>query len=111
MADGFFPMENAEFAALLSETADLMEIAGEDPFRIRSYRNAAAAIETCPDRIADILANAERSVTEIRGIGKGIAAILKEIAERGSFERRDLLLEKYRSEERRVGKECRSRWS
>src|SRR5712692_10623379 len=95
MADGFFPMENLEFAALLSETADLMEIAAEDPFRIRSYRNAAAAIETCSERIADILANSERTVTEIRGIGKGIAAVLKEISERGSFERRDLLLEKY----------------
>ena len=38
-------MENPEIAALLHETADLMEIAGEGPFRIRSYRNAAAAIE------------------------------------------------------------------
>ncbi len=40
-------MENIEYAQLLAETGDLMEIAGEDPFRIRSYRNAAAVIEGC----------------------------------------------------------------
>ncbi|MGQ9634756.1 MAG: DNA polymerase/3'-5' exonuclease PolX [Bryobacteraceae bacterium] len=88
-------MENKGYARLLAETADLMEIAAEDPFRIRSYRNAAAAIENYPERIEDILKDPKRSVTEIPGIGKGIAAALKEIAERGSFERRDQLLEKY----------------
>jgi len=88
-------MENKAYARLLAETADLMEIAAEDPFRIRSYRNAAAAIENYPERIEDILKDPQRSVTEIPGIGKGIAAALKEIAERGSFERRDQLLEKY----------------
>jgi len=87
--------ENSEIAALLYETADLMEIAGEDPFRIRSYRNGASAIETCPERIADIVTNPERDVTEIRGIGKGLASVLKEIVEKGSFERRDQLLQKY----------------
>ncbi|HYM12879.1 MAG TPA: DNA polymerase/3'-5' exonuclease PolX, partial [Bryobacterales bacterium] len=88
-------MENAEIASLLYETADLMEIAAEDPFRIRSYRNGANAIESYPDRVADIVADPNRDVTEIRGIGKGLAAVLKEIVERGSFERRDLLLAKY----------------
>jgi DNA polymerase (family 10) len=50
-------MENREFARVLAETADLMEIAGEDGFRIRSYRNAASAIEGFPERVDDILAN------------------------------------------------------
>lgn len=88
-------MENPEFARLLSETADLMEIAGEDPFRIRSYRNAAAAIENLPERIADILRDPAREVTSIPGIGKSIAAALREIAERGSFARRDEMLAQY----------------
>lgn len=88
-------MENPEFARLLGETADLMEIAGEDPFRIRSYRNAAAAIENLPERIADILRDPARDITSIPGIGKGIAGALKEIAERGSFARRDEMLAKY----------------
>ena len=49
-------IENREIACLLAETADLMEIAGEDGFRIRSYRNAAGVIEGYPERIADIAA-------------------------------------------------------
>ncbi|MBI4904520.1 MAG: GxxExxY protein [Acidobacteria bacterium] len=89
------PMENREIAQLLSETADLMEIAGEDSFRIRSYRNGASAIAGLPERIEDILNNPARNVTEIAGIGKGLASVLKEIAERGSFERRDQMLERY----------------
>jgi hypothetical protein len=74
-------MENREFARVLAETADLMEIAGEDGFRIRSYRNAASAIEGYPERVDDILANPERKVTEIPGVGKGIAGVLEELAE------------------------------
>jgi DNA polymerase (family 10) len=88
-------MENREIANLLAETADLMEIAAEDSFRIRSYRIAAGVIEGFPERFADICRNPERKVTDISGIGKGIAAILVEILERKTFERRDLLLEKY----------------
>jgi DNA polymerase (family 10) len=88
-------MENAEIARLLAETADLMEIAGEDPFRVRSYRNAASVLEGYPERIADIARDPARRLTEIPGIGKGIAAVIEEILARGSFERRDKLLEKY----------------
>lgn len=88
-------MENREIALLLAETADLMEIAAEDGFRIRSYRNAASVIESLPERVMDVLADPARKVTEIAGIGKGMAAVLQEIAARGSFERRDELLGKY----------------
>jgi DNA polymerase (family 10) len=80
---------------VLGETADLMEIAGEDSFRIRSYRNGATAVEGYPERIADILRDPNRTVTEIPGIGKGLAHVLAEIVERGSCERRDLLLQKF----------------
>jgi len=88
-------MDNRGIARLLQETADLMEVAGEDSFRIRSYRNAAAVIESHPEQIASLLKDPERKVTEIAGIGKGIAAVLAEIEQRGSFERRDEMLEKY----------------
>lgn len=88
-------MENKEIARILWETADLMEIAGEDGFRIRSYRNGATAVEGHPERIADILADPARKVTDIPGIGKGLAAVLGEICAGGSCERRDQLLEKF----------------
>ena len=68
-------MENREIARVLSETADLMEIAGEDSFRIRSYRNGATAIEGHPERVTDILRNPERKVTEISGIGISLMEI------------------------------------
>jgi DNA polymerase (family 10) len=88
-------MENREIARLLWETADLMEIAGEDSFRIRSYRNAASVVEGYPDPISAIIKDPEKKVTDIPGIGKGIASALEEIEKRGSFERRDQMLEIY----------------
>ena len=88
-------MENREIAKILSETADLMEIAAEDGFRIRSYRNAASAIESYPEGVMAMLGNPDKNVTQIPGIGKGIATVLEELAERGSFDRRDKLLAKY----------------
>ena len=88
-------MENKEIARTLYETADLMEIASEDSFRIRSYRNGATAIESFPERVVEIVKNPDRQVTEIPGIGKGLAAVIGEILERGSCERRDYWLQKY----------------
>ena len=52
-------------------------------------------MEGHPERIADILRNPERKVTDIPGIGKGLAFVLAEIAARGSCERRDELLQKF----------------
>src|SRR5215475_14025955 len=88
-------VDNKEFARVLSETADLMEIAGEDGFRIRSYRNGATAIDGHTESIAAILKDPSRKVTDISGIGKGLAAVLAEIEATGSCERRDALLNKY----------------
>ena len=88
-------MENRDFARILYETADLMEIAGEDGFRIRSYRNGASAIEGYPESISGILANPERKITDVPGIGKGLAAVLQQIEAHGSCDKRDELLLKF----------------
>lgn len=88
-------MENREIARLLSETADMMEIGGEDSFRIRSYRNAATAVEGHPERIAGLAAHPDRKLTDIAGVGKGIAGIISDILERGTFDKREQLLSKY----------------
>src|SRR5262249_10236723 len=72
-----------------------MEIAGDDGFRVRSYRNGATAVEGYPERIEDILRDPSRKVTDIPGIGKGLALVLSEIIERSSCDRRDALLEKF----------------
>ena len=86
---------NRDFARILSETADLMEIAGEDSFRIRSYRNGASAIDGYPERIVEVLDSPDRKITDIPGIGKGLATVLAEIRTTGSFIQRERLLEKY----------------
>ncbi|MCC6857785.1 MAG: DNA polymerase/3'-5' exonuclease PolX [Bryobacterales bacterium] len=88
-------MENREIARILAETADLMEIAGEDSFRVRSYRLGAAAIEAHPERVEGLLNTPGRAVTEIPGIGKGLAGSIQEIVRTGSCERRDHLLERF----------------
>lgn len=72
-----------------------MEIAGDDGFRIRSYRNGASTIEGYAERISDILANPAARITDVPGIGKGLAVVLTEIEKTGSCERRDELLKKF----------------
>jgi DNA polymerase (family 10) len=52
-------------------------------------------VDGYPERIVDILNNPDRKVTDIPGIGKGLAGVLREIVDRGSCERRDQLLEKF----------------
>ena len=64
-------MENREIARILAETADLMEIAGEDGFRIRSYRNAASAIEGYPERVQDIVVEPGAEGHRYPGSGQG----------------------------------------
>ena len=54
-------MDNKAIANLLYETADLLEIDGQDSFRIRSYRNAAQAIENLPQRMSGSDRRAEES--------------------------------------------------
>ena len=88
-------MDNKKIADTLEETADLMEIAGIDGFRIRSYRNAAQIVASLSEPIVTILQDSDRNITDIKGIGKSIASALKDLIERGSFSRRDEMLEKY----------------
>ena len=88
-------VDNKGIANILIETADLMEIAGEDSFRIRSYRNAAEAIEALPRQVAELIGDPKK-LLEIPGIGKGMAANLREIFQEGDLKLHAQLLEKYR---------------
>src|ERR1700734_3411300 len=88
-------MDNKSIAQLLAETADLLEIAAGDPFRIRSYRRAAEAVEKSTVQLSSFVNEPERLLA-IQGIGKGMAANIQEIETRGSLKLRDELLTKYR---------------
>lgn len=88
-------MDNKAIAGILYETADLLEIDGQDSFRIRSYRNAAQAIEALPQQIADLLPEPKK-VLEIPGIGKGMLLNLQEMLKEGRLSLHAELLQKYR---------------
>ena len=88
-------MDNKAIAGLLYETADLLEIDGQDSFRVRSYRNAAEAIEALPQQIADLIQEPKK-LLEIQGIGKGMQANLLQLFKEGRIEAHADLLKKYR---------------
>ncbi|HTW59853.1 MAG TPA: DNA polymerase/3'-5' exonuclease PolX [Terriglobales bacterium] len=87
-------MDNKAIANILYETADLLEIDGQDSFRIRSYRNAAQAIENHSEQIKDIIAEPKK-VLAISGIGKGMLTNLQELFKDGSLAVQKDLLAKY----------------
>ncbi|HEY1966138.1 MAG TPA: DNA polymerase/3'-5' exonuclease PolX [Acidobacteriaceae bacterium] len=89
-------MENRAIAQLLAETADLLEISAGDPFRIRSYRRAAEAVEQSTVPLSTIAADPKR-LLEIPGIGKGMVANIQSIEQHGSMPLRDELLTRYKS--------------
>src|SRR5215831_13765128 len=85
-------MNNQEIARRFNRMASLMEVRGEDSFRIRSYRMAAEAIETWPTEMA-VVAKDEGTagLLEIPGVGKAIAGKIIELLEKDTFDAWDRL--------------------
>jgi DNA polymerase (family 10) len=88
-------MDNKAIAGILYETADLLEIDAADSFRIRSYRNAAEAIEAQTQQIADLISE-PKQILAIAGIGKGMLLNLQEMFKEGKLALHAELLKKYR---------------
>lgn len=80
-------MNNQEIARRFYRLSALMEIRGDDPFRLRSYRNAAEAIEVWPTPLKEI---AEKEgvagLQTIPGVGKAIAGKVIDLLDRGTFD-------------------------
>ena len=87
------PIHNPDIAVVFSEIADLLEIDGENPFRIRAYRNAARTIQDYGRGFVSMVAGDE-DLTAIPGIGKDLAAKIKEIVETGTTEALEKLRKK-----------------
>jgi len=87
-------MDNKAIAGILYETADLLEIDGGDSFRIRSYRNAAEAIEAQTQQIADLIDDPKK-VLAIPGIGKGMLVNMQQMFKEGKLALHAELLTKY----------------
>src|SRR5262249_12210657 len=88
-------MDNKAIAGILYETADLLEIDGQDSFRIRSYRNAAEAIEAQPQQMSGLISEPKK-ILEIPGIGKGMLTNLQAMFKEGKLALHAELLKKYR---------------
>ena len=79
-------MDNEQIARRFRSMAALMEVRGEDTFRIRSYRMAAEAIETWPTQVKQIAAaEGAAGLQEIPGVGKALAGKIAELLDRGTF--------------------------
>jgi DNA polymerase (family 10) len=91
-------MDNITLARLLDETAALLEIDAADPFRIRSYRRAAEAVEQQTTQLATLTApDADpKALLAIPGIGKGMAANIRDLVATGTMPLREELLQRYK---------------
>ena len=79
-------MENLDVARTLTELADLLEIQGAAPFRIRAYRNAVNTINSLSQPLKDMVAAGE-DLTELPGVGKSVAKYIGEFLTSGSISR------------------------
>src|ERR1051326_1834603 len=85
-------MTNEQIARRFNRMASLMEVRGEDQFRLRSYRMAAEAIETWPTEMSTIAKDeGAAGLLEIPGVGKAIAGKIMELLEKGTFDAWDRL--------------------
>src|SRR5437773_12526179 len=76
-------MTKTEIAAVLEDVAALLELKGENPFKIRAYTNAARSLETFGGNLSNL--QDEEALAKTHGIGKSIAEKIKELAATGSL--------------------------
>jgi len=87
-------MTNADIADKLEEIAELLEFKGENPFRVRAYRNAARSVRDYGRRITEMIRDPEADLTEISGVGRDLADKITRLARTGKL----LLLEQLQAE-------------
>lgn len=75
-------MKNREVARIFNDLADILEIKGENPFRVRAYRRAAQNVEAYPRDVAEA---SRKELQDIPGIGADLAGKIKEIADTGTL--------------------------
>lgn len=78
------PIQNMDVADIFYKYANLLEIEDANPFRVRSYRNAARAVSGLPRNLTDMVRKKE-DLTQLSGIGKELAKKIEEIIETGEL--------------------------
>jgi DNA polymerase (family 10) len=87
-------MENPEVAQIFDEVADLLELQGANPFRIRAYRRAATTVRDLAQPLAKIAAKSPKRLTELPGIGADLAEKIATIVKTGDLPLRQELRKK-----------------
>jgi DNA polymerase (family 10) len=77
-------VDNAAIARTFDTLADLLEIEGANPFRVRAYRNAARLVEGLPQAVPQLLAEG-RDLDDYPGIGRDLAGKIRAVAESGTL--------------------------
>jgi DNA polymerase (family X) len=85
-------VDNGSIAQVLGEIADLLEIKGENAFKIRAYRSAADTVGTIGDPVARMT---DAQLRAISGIGKDLAARIRELVDTGASTYHRTLLEEF----------------
>jgi len=78
------PIHNQDIAAIFEKVADLLEIEGANPFRVRAYRNAARVVSGTSQSLADLLARGD-DLTRLPGVGQDLAGKIREIITSGDL--------------------------
>jgi DNA polymerase (family 10) len=87
-------MNNKDIASIFEEMADLLEILGDDIYKIRAYRKAALNINAHSQPLLDLYKNDFRNFKDIAGVGDQIAKKIEEILLTGRLKKHDVLLKK-----------------
>jgi len=77
-------MRSSEVARVFQDVADLLELKGENPFKIRAYQKAARSIEHLPVEVEQLVA--EGRLREIPGVGEAITKKITELVNTGRLE-------------------------
>jgi DNA polymerase (family X) len=85
-------VDNQPIARIFGEIADLLEIKGENAFKIRAYRGASETIANWPDTVARL---DDKQLRDVPGIGKDLAKKIRELAETGTCSYHQDLLQEF----------------
>ncbi|OLA76448.1 MAG: DNA polymerase III [Candidatus Melainabacteria bacterium 35_41] len=72
------PVKNIDIANIFDRLADLLELEGENPFRVRAYRNAAATVENLPQNLEEMVKKGD-DLTSLPAIGNDLAQKINDI--------------------------------
>lgn len=78
------PVQNSDVSQIFNKVADLLEIEGANPFRVRAYRTAARSVAGLPRNVKDMI-DSEEDLSDLPGIGKDLAGKIEEIVKTGSL--------------------------